>query len=271
MGALALWRLAKGLSGGGWGGTGWRVLTSPRTVTAALFAAAVGIGIWAVAATDSIAVGLSRAGLIVSGFGLRGAWLVAVTIVAAALIALLLLVRVHGVSALKRLWFTEVATTAISTLFVALVGAILIGGIGAVAYSTATDATWGERAPDVRCLAEPTSWDWSTDCGKLGEGWGPLADAMGRDLEEAGRAAGRRRAAPATPRSRSRTRARATTRWPRSPPSRRRSTWCATRPRRPRRPPRPRRPGGRRTSTRSRPAPWRGWSSSSACCCSSPA
>jgi hypothetical protein len=103
----------------------------------------------------------------------------------AALIALLLLVRVHGVSALKRLWFTEVATTAISTIFVALVGAILIGGIGAVAYSTATDATWGTEVADVRCLAEPTSWEWSSDCGKLGADWGPLAEAMGRDLEDA--------------------------------------------------------------------------------------
>ncbi|HEX2507234.1 MAG TPA: hypothetical protein VHK23_02845 [Miltoncostaeaceae bacterium] len=103
-----------------------------------------------------------------AGFGLRAAWLVAVTIVVAALMALLLLVRVHGASALKRLWFTEVATTATSTFFVAVVGAILIGGIGAVAYSTATDATWGEAAPEVRCLAEPTSWEWSTTCGKLG-------------------------------------------------------------------------------------------------------
>ncbi|MEZ0286010.1 MAG: hypothetical protein ACAH79_12350, partial [Thermoleophilia bacterium] len=185
VGALALWRLASGLSNGGWGGRGWRVLIDARTVSAALLAGAIGVGIWSVAATDSIAAGLSRSSLIAAGFGLRAAWLVAVTIVVAALIALLLLVRVHGASALKRLWFTEVATTALSTLFVALVGAILIGGIGAVAYSTATDATWGKAAPEVRCLAEPTSWEWSTDCGKLGAGWGPLAQAIGRDLQDA--------------------------------------------------------------------------------------
>jgi hypothetical protein len=46
VGALALWRLARGLAGGGWGGRGWGVALSPRVVTAALFAGAVGVGVW---------------------------------------------------------------------------------------------------------------------------------------------------------------------------------------------------------------------------------
>jgi hypothetical protein len=38
VGALALWRLARGLSNGGWGGGGLRLLMDARTVTAALLA-----------------------------------------------------------------------------------------------------------------------------------------------------------------------------------------------------------------------------------------
>ena len=187
VGALALWRLAKGIGDGGWryGGGGWTVALDPLKVAAALYGAAIAIGVWQVAETESIAAGISRASLIAAGFGLRGAWLVAVTLIAAALTALVLLWRRDGAPALRQVWFTEVATTALSTLLVALVGAILIGGIGAVAYSTATDATWGRDAPDVRCLADATSWSWSRSCGDLGAGWGPVADDIRRDLTEA--------------------------------------------------------------------------------------
>jgi len=183
VGALALWRLARGIADGGWryGGGGWRVALDPRLSTGLLLAAAVAVGAWNVIATDSVAAGLSRVTLLAGGFGLRGAWLVAVALVGATLIALIALMP-RSAPALRRLWFTEVATTAVSALAVAVVGAILIGGIGAVAYSTATDATWGRDAPEVRCLAEPSSWTWSRDCGDLGRGWGPLADGIARDL-----------------------------------------------------------------------------------------
>lgn len=193
VGAFALWGVARGIAGGGWRyeGRGWTVALDPLKVAAGLYVVAIAIGAWQVAATGSIAVGVSRTSLIATGFGLRGAWLAAVTLIAAALLALAVLALVPLVlhrrraPTLRQLWFTEVVTTAVSTLVVALVGAILIGGVGAVAYSTATDATWGRDAPDVRCLAEATSWSWSSSCGTLGAGWAEEARAIRRDLTAA--------------------------------------------------------------------------------------
>lgn len=201
VGALALWRLGKGIADGGWkyGGKGWYIALNPLLVTGLLFAAATVVGVAMILATDSVAAGLSRAGLIAGPFGLRAAWLVAVTLIAAALTALIVVAARGGGPRLQSLWFTAVTTTALSTLVVALVGAILIGGVGAVAYSTATEASWGEGVDDVRCLAEVTSWSWSRDCGRLGPAWGPLADDIATDLRLADRAqaglAGRRSAA----------------------------------------------------------------------------
>lgn len=186
-GVLAMGYLGRGIGAGGWrlpaeGGFGWasRLLT-PMAVAYALLLVAAGICGWRIQATGSIEAGLGQTVLVVGGYAIRPAWLGALLLVATTLV-LLLVVLWRGGPAALRATFTRGATTLLSPLLVALVGTVLVGGIGAFAFQSADDATWGADAGELRCLADPSDWSWSQECGAAGAGWEDAAAAI-EDLE----------------------------------------------------------------------------------------
>lgn len=165
VGYMALRVLSTGIADGGWGDArrGVRRLTDPRVVAMALFAAAVGMTAQRITVTGSIEGGLGQATLVAGGYAVRPAWMVGLTLVAVALVALAR--RPTGVRTGPRLEFTSVATTILSPLTIAIVGTVLVGGIGAVAFAATRDSHWRDPGT-VRCLSDPADWTWGADCAR---------------------------------------------------------------------------------------------------------
>lgn len=165
VGYISLRTLSTGIADGGWGDPrrGVRRATDPRVVAMALFAAAVGMTVQRVIVAGSIEGGLAQATLVAGGYAVRPAWMIGLALVAVALVALAR--RPAGVREGPRLEFTSVATTILSPLTVAIVGTVLVGGIGAVAFTAARDSGWSDPGA-VRCLSDPADWTWSTECAR---------------------------------------------------------------------------------------------------------
>lgn len=197
-GIPAMAYLGRGIGGGGWrlpaaAGFSWgaRLLT-PTVIAYALLAAAAVICGWRIQATGSIEAGLGQTVLVIGGYAVRPAWLGALLLVAVTLVVLLEVLRRGGAAAV-RATFTRGATTILSPLLVALIGTLLVGGIGAFAFQSAAGATWGADAGELRCLADPSDWTWSQECGSAGDDWpgtavaieGLAAEAAALDAEAA--------------------------------------------------------------------------------------
>lgn len=185
VGYFALTALGRGIAAGGWSYAEgrWKRVLHPPHVTLALFLAAIGVGTWRGVEVGSVEGGLGQTVLIAGGYGVRPAWMLGAVLVALALLALALRHFRKGGSA--RAAFTSMSTTVLSPLLVALIGTVLVGGIGAVAFSSAKDATWGETAPALRCLSGATDWTWGRDCGPKGVSWEALSDTIPTRLEAA--------------------------------------------------------------------------------------
>ncbi|MGE3235965.1 MAG: hypothetical protein AB7O78_19855, partial [Thermoleophilia bacterium] len=209
----AMTALGRGLGRGGWNRPGsgpfaWAArLAAPSTVSFVLLALAALVVFWRIARTGSIEAGLGQAVLVVGGYAIRPAWLGALVLVA---LTLIVLAFVHWRDPARdlRATFTRVASTVLSPLLVAIVGTLLVGGIGAVAFTSADDATWGSNAGEVRCLTDASDWAWSRICGDAGEQWPATAieiealdaeaAAASREASEARDAVARDGARPAT-------------------------------------------------------------------------
>ncbi len=172
----AMAALGRGLGRGGWsrpgGGTfAWATrLITPSTISFVLLGLAALVTGWRIAVTGTIEAGLGQTVLVVGGYAVRPAWLGALVLVAATLIVLSV-VHLRDPARDVRATFTRVATTVLSPLLVAIVGTLLVGGIGAVAFQSADDATWGSNAGEVRCLTDASDWAWSRICGDAGAQW----------------------------------------------------------------------------------------------------
>ncbi len=186
-GWFAVGALGKGIADGGWryADGRWRGLLDPRRLTRLLFVAALGVGVWRGIRAGSVEGGLGQTVLLVGGYGVRPAWLVGVVLVALALVAIVLSHVLRGELRLGRAAFTGLATTVLSPLLVAVLGTILVGGIGAVAFTSADDATWGRPAPELRCLDGSADWSWSPECGTSPDTWQGTATAIGARLDQA--------------------------------------------------------------------------------------
>ncbi|WP_217923927.1 hypothetical protein [Miltoncostaea oceani] len=186
LGGMAVLALGKGLGNGGWTYDGRLRPVGARWTTWMLFLAGVGLCVWRIVAAGSVEGGLGQTVIAVAGFAVRPAWLGAAVIVAATVVALLVHFLSHRDAVALRASFTSIATSVLSPLLVALLGTILVAGIGAVAFTSAEDATWGAPAPDLRCFDGAADWTWGQDCGETPVRWeASLADAIPQRLEQA--------------------------------------------------------------------------------------
>jgi len=184
VGVPAVRMLGRGMDGGGWRFTGWRRVLNAQVMSLLLLAAAIVAGACRIASAGSVEGGLGQTVLAIGGYGVRPAWIAGVLLVSAAIIALAV-VHGFGDGATGRARFTSLATTMLSPLLVGILGTILVGGIGAVAFKSAEDATWGTSAPALRCFESPIDWRWSQDCGSRPATWPALADAIPERLARA--------------------------------------------------------------------------------------
>ncbi len=181
IGAMAA--LGRGLRDGGWvlnpgPEYGWaRRVVTPTVVTGIMLVAAVLLVGWRIRATGSIEAGLGQSVAVISGYAIRPAWLGALLLVGATGVLIGVLLLREGAGAVRAA-FTRVATVIAGPLLVAVVGTVLVGGIGAFAFTSAADEAWGPDIADLRCFPGPGDWVWSSTCGMPADEWQRLVGAV---------------------------------------------------------------------------------------------
>lgn len=201
VGLLACWTLGKGIAAGGWvyGRGRWRHALDPRWLTFLPLLVGAGIFLARLGATETTKGAASQTVLAVAGFGLRGAWFVALVLVGATLAGVVTLGVVRrerfGSGALG----TAVLAATMAPLLTAAAGTLLIAGIGTVAWSNAEDARWGTAGVEVVCLADAHAWEWG-ESGGCARNWSATARDVAALLGERERLSTGRRLADAAPR-----------------------------------------------------------------------